>query len=150
MNNETDKDVILGMLEDRVKANQHGLLSLFQAVGIDTDDVVKLRDLNTLRKTSFDDFAVAIATLFPESKVEASPAYLYQHASENIENSDDRIKRLGIDKDYKYAYDIDNFEGVETQMVSYKTISKYLIYFIIIVACAALLYYLYKKYFKSK
>lgn len=144
-----NKDVILGMLEDKMKANQPGLLSLFQAVGIKTGDVVKLRHLNQLRKSSYDDFVVAIATLFPESKVEASPAYYYQYGDSTIENSNDRIERLGIDKNYDYVTDIDNYEGVETQMVSYKTISKYLIYFIIIVACAALLYYLYKKYFNK-
>lgn len=138
---------ILGELDNRVKANQPGLLSLFSAIGYDAQEVT-LVDLYALYKISHNDFIVAIALLFPECNIaNASDAWYFQHQDKQ-ELSSDRLDRLGINKGYEYSSDIDNFKSVNEQLVSYKTIAKYLAYVILAAVVAWLIYYVYKRYFK--
>lgn len=151
MTNEETK-IVLGMLEKRVKANQSGLLSLFSAAGYKTSSSgeVSIKDLYTMSQLSKDDFIVATALLFPEcNSANASDAWVFNYGEDSIELSTDRLNRLGIDKNYKYQADLDNFEGVTTQMVSYKTIAKYLALIILAALVAWLVYYLYKRYVKK-
>ena len=73
--------------------------------------------------------------------------WYFQHQDKQ-ELSSDRLDRLGINKGYEYSSDIDNFESVNEQLVSYKTIAKYLAYVILAAVVAWLIYYVYKRYFK--
>lgn len=132
----------IGELEGRIRANQTGLLFLFQQAGIPTSDIVKLRDLAVLRKTSHGLYQEAVLLLYPETKVEASPITVYQNG---LESSLDRIDRLGIDPDYSYTAHVENFDSVANELVSYKTILKWIGYGVIIAFVAWLLWYFYKK-----
>lgn len=132
----------LGELEDRIRANQTGLLFLFQQAGIPTGDIVRLKDLAMLRRASHGLYLEAVLMLYPETKAGASPISVYQNG---LENSLDRIDRLGIDPDYSYTAHVENFESVENQLVSYKTILTWIGYGVIIAFVAWLLWYFYKK-----
>lgn len=137
---------ILGGLDNKLKANQPGLLSLFNAAGIPTSDVIKLRDLSTLRKVCFEKYLDACQILYPEYKAEASPIYLFQNG---FETTQEKVDRLGIDADFnaKYSSDALNFEHVtnETVTLSYKHILKWVGYIAIIIATLIALWYFYKK-----
>lgn len=132
----------LGELEDKIRANQPGLLFLFNQAGIPTNDVVRLQDLVKLRKASHARYLEAYYMLYPETKAAASPIGTYQNG---LESALDRIERLGIDTDYQYSAHVENFESVEDQLVSYKTILIYLGYGVAIAFVAWLLWYFYKK-----
>lgn len=132
----------LGELEDRIRANQTGLLFLFQQAGIPTNDIVVLKDLAVLRRASHGLYQEAVLLLYPETKAEASSISVYQ---QGLENSLDRIDRLGIDPNYSYTTHVENFESVENQLVSYKTILTWIGYGVIIAFVAWLLWYFYKK-----
>ena len=135
-----------GELENKVRANQPGLLSLFEQAGIPTGDVVRLQDLAILRKASHEKFLEAYAMLYPETKATASPIYYFQNG---FESTQEKIDRLGIDPDFnsKYTADPDNFEKVtsETVTLSYKHILKWVGYIAIIIATLVALWYFYKK-----
>lgn len=136
----------IGELENKVRANQPGLLSLFEQAGIPTDDVVRLKDLAILRKACFEKYLDACQILYPEYKAEASPIYYFQNG---FESTQEKIDRLGIDPNFnsKYTADPDNFEKVtsETVTLSYKHILKWVGYIALIVATLFALWYFYKK-----
>lgn len=133
---------VIGELEERMRANQSGLLSLFSQAGIPTGDIVRLKDLAILRRASHGLYLEAVLMLYPETKAGASPIGVYQNG---LENSLDRIDRLGIDPEYSYTSHVENFESVQNELVSYKTIFTWVVYGVIIAFVAWLLWYFYKK-----
>lgn len=136
---------ILGGLENKVRANQPGLLSLFNEAGIPESEVT-LRELEKLRKVCLEKYLDACQILYPEYKPEASPIYLFQNG---FETTQEKIDRLGIDADFnaKYSADALNLENVtsETVTLSYKHILKWVGYIAIIIATLFALWYFYKK-----
>lgn len=136
---------ILGGLDNKLKANQPGLLSLFNEAGIPESEVT-LRELEKLRKVCLEKYLDACQILYPEYKPEASPIYLFQNG---FETTQEKIDRLGIDADFnaKYSADALNFENVtsETVILSYKHILKWIGYIAIIIATLIALWYFYKK-----
>lgn len=138
----TSQKNILGELDNRIGANQTGLLFLFDQAGIPTGDVVKLQDLAKLRKASHEKFLDAFYLLYPETKATASPVGVYQNG---VESALDRLERLGLDPNYQYSTHIENFESVQDELVSYKTILTYLGYGVAFAIVAWLLWYFYKK-----
>lgn len=131
-----------GELEERMRANQTGLLFLFEQAGIPTSDTVGIRDLSTLRKVAHGIYQEAVLLLFPETKAAVSAGSVYQNG---LENALDRYDRLGLDSDYSYTARVENFDSVENQLVSYKTILTWIGYGVIIAIVAWLLWYFYKK-----
>lgn len=136
---------VIGELEERMRANQSGLLSLFSQAGIPTGDIVSLKDLEILRRASHGLYLEAVLLLYPETKAEASPAFFYSNKDSEYETYQEAMDRLGLDPNYRYYADQSNFDSVENQVVSYKTILTYLGYGVIIAVVAWLLWYFYKK-----
>lgn len=135
----------IGELENKVRANQPGLLSLFEQAGIPTGDVVRLKDLAILRKASHEKFLEAYAMLYPEVKATASPAYIYSNKDSVYETHSEQMDRLGLDPNYRYYDDESNFDSVENKVVSYKTILTWIGYGVAGIVVAWLLWYFYKK-----
>lgn len=135
----------IGELENKVRANQPGLLSLFEQAGIPTGDVVRLQDLAKLRKASHEKFLEAFAMLYPETKATASPAYIYSNKDSVYETRSEMMDRLGLEPNYRYYDDESNFDSVENKVVSYKTILTWIGYGVAGIVVAWLLWYFYKK-----
>lgn len=134
-----------GELENKVRANQSGLLSLFDQAGIPTGDVVRLQDLAILRKASHEKFLEAYELLYPEIKATASPAFFYSNSDKEYETYSDMMDRLDLDPNYRYYEDESNFDSVENKVVSYKTLLTWVGYGVAVVLVAWLLWYFYKK-----
>jgi hypothetical protein len=142
----TNQKNILGELDNRIGANQTGLLFLFDQAGIPTGDVIKLQDLAKLRKASHEKFLDAFYLLYPETKATASPsAYVYSNRNAEYETYQEMMDRLGLDPNYRYYEDQSNFDSIENKVVSYKTILTYLGYGVAFAIVAWLLWYFYKK-----
>ena len=140
--------VLLGLLEERLKANQPGLLSLFQSAGLSTEGGITMEDLYRMYQSNVDDFTAAVVLLFPEcNTANASSAWLMKYGSEASKTSDESVyKGIG---GYDYDSDPSNFDkfdaGDGMAHVSYKTILKWSAVALLVVGSIALLYYYYKK-----
>ena len=145
MNNE--QCILLGVLEERLKANQPGLLSLFKSAGLSTNGCVTVKDLHRMYLSNVDDFTAAVVLLFPECNMaNASGAWLLKYGSEASKTSESIYKGIG---GYDYDSDPENFNTFDSNdgmaHVSYKTILKWSAVALLVVGIIALLYYYYKK-----
>lgn len=145
MNNE--QCILLGVLEERLKANQPGLLSLFQSAGLRTDGNITVKDLYRMYLFNSDDFTAAVVLLFPECNMaNASGAWLTKFGSEASKTSEYLYDGIG---GYDYGLDPENFNNFDSSEgmahISYKTILKWSAVALLVVGIIAIVYYYYNK-----
>lgn len=150
---DATKDVIIGELCEKVKANQSGLLSLFEEEGIPVIGPVRVHDIQMMLRKHPGAFKRAIEVLYPDSDLvnadgSYSAAAIYQGILTDEKDTSSRLNDLGlgsVDGSRKYNGSSVTAFGSDSAIISYKTILKYTV----IVAITAGLFFLLRHYYRK-